>query len=126
MSVATQQNERGSLGHRLYHGTTTFDFVGKRRYGFGLSGAIIVVSILSLFFRGLDLGIDFKGGVAWEYQSQHTTIKQAEADRIVFAQPSRRVLPAGGLLTGSKGAKLSDYTVAVSGGAKVCAKREHM
>ena len=28
------------LAHRLYHGETSFDFVGRRRRWFALSGAI--------------------------------------------------------------------------------------
>jgi preprotein translocase subunit SecF len=57
---------RTSLWHRLYHGETTYDFVGRRRIGFIISGVLILLSVLSLFTRGLNLGIDFEGGVAWE------------------------------------------------------------
>jgi preprotein translocase subunit SecF len=58
--------QRASRWHRLYHGETTYDFVGRRRIGFIISGVLIVLSLLSLFTRGLNLGIDFEGGVAWE------------------------------------------------------------
>ena len=54
-----------SFWSRLYHGETTFDFVGKRRIGFLVSGLLILVTLVSLFTRGLNLGLDFKGGVAW-------------------------------------------------------------
>jgi preprotein translocase subunit SecF len=57
---------KGSIWHRLYHGETRYDFVGKRRIGFIISGVVILVSLVSLFTRGLNLGIDFEGGVAWE------------------------------------------------------------
>jgi preprotein translocase subunit SecF len=56
---------KGRLWHRLYHGETNYDFVGRRRIGFIISGVIILASILSLSTRGLNLGIDFEGGVAW-------------------------------------------------------------
>ncbi len=56
---------QGRLWHRLYHGETSYDFVGKRRIGYIISGVIILVSLLSLVTRGLNLGIDFEGGVAW-------------------------------------------------------------
>jgi preprotein translocase subunit SecF len=52
--------------HRLYHGETNYDFVGKRNIGFAISGILILLSIVSLSTRGLNLGIDFEGGVAWE------------------------------------------------------------
>ena len=54
------------LWHRLYHGETTFDFIGRRRIGYILSGVLLVVTVISLFTRDLNLGLDFKGGVAWE------------------------------------------------------------
>jgi preprotein translocase subunit SecF len=55
-------------GHwrRLYNGETTADFSGRRWWGFGFSVALLVVTVGSLLFQGLNLGIDFKGGVAWE------------------------------------------------------------
>jgi preprotein translocase subunit SecF len=69
-----------SIWHRLYHGTTTFDFVGKRRYGFALSLAMVAISLVSLILvRHLNLGIEFEGGVAWEYDAKGTSTKQADA-----------------------------------------------
>ncbi len=38
------------------------DFMGKRRLWFAISGAVILAGIISLGVRGLNLGIDFKGG----------------------------------------------------------------
>ena len=54
---------------RLYRGETTFDFIGRRVIGFAVSLIIIVAGAGSLLFQGLDLGIDFRGGVAWEVPS---------------------------------------------------------
>lgn len=51
---------------RLYHGETAVNFYGRRRAGLLASGVLIVVTIISLFASGLNLGIDFTGGVAWE------------------------------------------------------------
>ncbi|MFZ9864389.1 MAG: protein translocase subunit SecF [Ilumatobacteraceae bacterium] len=61
----TTASRRGPLG-RLYHGETSFDFYGRRRVGFLLSGVLIVVTMASLLVSGLNLGIDFEGGVAWQ------------------------------------------------------------
>src|SRR6476659_4601056 len=38
------------------------DFISRRRLWFGISATVILVSILALGVRGLNLGIDFKGG----------------------------------------------------------------
>ena len=59
---------------RLYRGETTFNFVGRRWWGFGMSLFLIVVTMLSFFTRGLNLGIDFEGGVAWEVPAASLTV----------------------------------------------------
>jgi len=51
-----------SLLSRLYHGETRFDFVGRRRWWFGLSAALMLISALALGLRGLNLSVDFVGG----------------------------------------------------------------
>ncbi|HEX3327361.1 MAG TPA: protein translocase subunit SecF [Actinomycetota bacterium] len=66
-----------SVFHRMYHGETKVDFVGKRKLWFLISGIVIIVSLGSLLFRtvpsdcasfpvighGLKCGIEFNGGV---------------------------------------------------------------
>ena len=59
-----------SLASRLYHGETTYDFVGRRRLWFAISGALLLVSLLSLFVPGLNFGIDFKGGAVFRVQPE--------------------------------------------------------
>jgi len=41
---------------------SNFNFMGKRKLAMGLSTLLIVLSIASLFGRGLNLGLDFSGG----------------------------------------------------------------
>jgi len=67
------------LLHRLYHGETTFDFVGRRKIGFIISGTLILLTVVSLFTRGLNLGIDFEGGVSWEFDAHKVTQSQVES-----------------------------------------------
>lgn len=55
---------------RLFRGDTSFDFAGRWRRWFGLSGAIILVGIISLATRGLNFSIDFRGGTVWEVPSK--------------------------------------------------------
>ena len=46
---------------------TAIDFWGRRRVWLGISRVLlIVISVVSLSTRGLNLGIDFEGGVAWD------------------------------------------------------------
>jgi preprotein translocase subunit SecF len=62
---------------RLYRGETSFDFIGHRRIWFIVSAVVIVVGVISLSTRGLNLGIDFKGGTSWTIPSQTLTVAQA-------------------------------------------------
>jgi preprotein translocase subunit SecF len=64
-------SEKRSIWTRLYHGETTFDFMTKRRRWFTISLTIIVLGLLSLGFRQLNLGIDFRGGTSWEVPGGH-------------------------------------------------------
>ncbi|MEA5075279.1 MAG: protein translocase subunit SecF [Coriobacteriia bacterium] len=43
---------------------TRFDFMGKRKYFFALSGALVALSIVALLFKGLTFGVDFEGGTS--------------------------------------------------------------
>ncbi|MCL4313113.1 MAG: protein translocase subunit SecF [Actinobacteria bacterium] len=51
---------------RLYRGETSFDFVHRRKWWFLISSVVILAGVISLATRGLNLGIDFKGGTSWE------------------------------------------------------------
>jgi len=62
---------------RLYRGETSFDFIGNRKWWFGISAVIIIIGIISLSTRGLNEGIDFKGGQSWLVSSQTLTVSEA-------------------------------------------------
>lgn len=51
---------------KMYRGETTWNIFGHRRKAFLGSAVLAVVSLASLFIGGLNLGIDFRGGVAIE------------------------------------------------------------
>lgn len=46
---------------------TKFPFMGQRKVWYGLSSVLVVGSIVLTFMHGLNLGIDFTGGVVVEY-----------------------------------------------------------
>ena len=79
---------------RLYRGQTRFDFVGRRRWWFLLSGVIIVAGLVSFGIRGFNLGIDFKGGTSWEVSAPG--VSQAKVQSAVVAagltQPTVEIL----------------------------------
>jgi preprotein translocase subunit SecF len=64
---------------RLVLGQTAFDFWGRRWWGFGLSIALIVISAISLGLNGLNLGLDFTGGVAWDVPADNFSVDDARS-----------------------------------------------
>ncbi|MCL2735505.1 MAG: protein translocase subunit SecF [Propionibacteriaceae bacterium] len=54
--------KRVSFAHRLWTGEISYNFVGHSRWFYMISAVLILVSIVSLLVRGLDLGIEFRGG----------------------------------------------------------------
>ncbi|MCU1500715.1 MAG: Protein-export rane protein SecF [Ilumatobacteraceae bacterium] len=88
---------RRGAGGRLYHGETSIDFYGRRWWSLGASIVLRRVTLVSLVVSGLNLGIDFKGGVSWEVPAQNFTVDQA-----------RTVLAANGVNT--NGAKIVELT----------------
>ena len=62
---------------RLYRGQTSFDFIGRRKWWFAISAIIILAGVLSFATRGLNLGIDFKGGQSWTISNTQLTVAQA-------------------------------------------------
>ena len=70
-------SERKSIWSRLYNGETTIQFVGRRRLWFLISTGIVLVGMGSLATRGLNFGIDFEGGSAWEVPAPGVTVSEA-------------------------------------------------
>ncbi len=60
----------GNIGHRLYTGEISYDFIARRRRWYILSGILIAVSLIALLTRGLSFGIEFRGGADFRAPSQ--------------------------------------------------------
>jgi preprotein translocase subunit SecF len=61
-----------AIGHRLYTGEVSYDFIGHRRRWYIVSAILIGVSLLALAVRGLDFGIEFKGGADFKAATKVT------------------------------------------------------
>ncbi len=64
---------------RLIMGQTAIDFWGRRRIWLAISVVLLVITGASLITRGLVLGIDFAGGVAWDVPAGDLTVDEAAA-----------------------------------------------
>ncbi len=93
----------GSLGAQLYQGKVSIDFVGRWKTWYVASAVIVLIALAALLFRGLNYGIEFKGGV--EYNAQFA----AGTDL------SSRVDPISKAVVGTNIANAANPVVVVSG-----------
>lgn len=56
----------GELGHKLYTGEVSIDFIKRRKTWYLVSLAILVISIGGLWLRGVDFSIEFRGGADFQ------------------------------------------------------------
>ena len=49
-----------------------FPFISNRKVGYVISTILLIASVASLFIRGLELGIDFKGGMEFVIESSES------------------------------------------------------
>ena len=70
-SVATERPSDGATGkkrkrsftHALYTGEISYGFIQRRKVWYTITAVVIIISFIGLLVRGLNLGIEFKGGV---------------------------------------------------------------
>ncbi|MFE9887017.1 protein translocase subunit SecF [Streptomyces scopuliridis] len=70
----------GALGARLYRGEVGYDFIGKRKFWYALSILITITAIAGVAVRGLNMGIEFKGGAVFTIPSTSVSVTQARED----------------------------------------------
>lgn len=74
-------------------------FMKYRKLSYWISGALVLISILSLGFRGLNYGIDFAGGISMEVSSKASdyTIDKMRKDLAAF-KPELQSVSGGNVL----------------------------
>ena len=69
----------GNFGAALYRGEMSYNFVGRRKLLYSISAGLLLISAVGLFGRGLNLGIEFRGGAEFQVKSASGTVEQARA-----------------------------------------------
>ena len=77
--------------------TTNVNFVKYRFAAFGIDGLLLVISLISIFWHGFNLGIDFTGGVLMNVKSaQVIDISKMRTDVNSLGFPESQLQYAGG------------------------------
>lgn len=67
----------GSLGQRMYRGEVSYNFIGRTKTWYTISAIVLLISVGALVFRGLNLGIEFKGGADFSIPNATCSVEQA-------------------------------------------------
>ena len=70
MSETEQPKHEHGIVHRLYHGETAFPLIQRRKGFYIASGLLVLVALVSMLFRGFNLGVEFKGGAVFQAQDK--------------------------------------------------------
>lgn len=95
-----------SLGQRLYRGEVSFDFVSTRRTWYVVSIVLVALSIAAIAVRGLNLGIEFRGGA--DFAIPNATCSITEARDLVEAETGGQAIVT---LTGSDTMRVQTETL---------------
>jgi SecD/SecF fusion protein len=77
------------------------DYIGKRRIWFGISAAVLAISIGSIAVKGLNLGIDFEGGTEVSFTTpQPTSIEEVRAQTAKIGQGNAVIQGTGQAVDG--------------------------
>jgi preprotein translocase subunit SecF len=68
-----------SFATRLYRGEVSYEFIRRRRLWYAISGLVMLISVVSILFRGLHPSIDFKGGDVFQLPQNHHSISDVRA-----------------------------------------------
>jgi preprotein translocase subunit SecF len=83
--MADRNRAKGGVLTRLYTGTGAFDIVGRRKLWYLVFGTLVLICLLSMVFRGFNLGIDFTGGTQIQFPARSAAAPaDVEAVRGVF------------------------------------------
>src|SRR4051812_26763459 len=73
------------VGHALYEGRLSIDFVGRKWLWYAISGLIVLVAVLGLTVKGLNMGIEFEGGVEYRVAMESGAADQTAVQDITDA-----------------------------------------
>jgi preprotein translocase subunit SecF len=79
------------FGNDLYSGRRSLDFIGRRRLWYLIAAAAMLLSVGALAVRGLNPGIEFRGGTEFRVSDTSVTSEQAAVDVVTGIVPGAQV-----------------------------------
>jgi preprotein translocase subunit SecF len=87
------------LGNSLYRGDVSYNIVGRRKAWYLISAILLILSIATLGVRGLNLGIEFKGGAEFSVPlevANDESVSQARETVLAAGETPSTVTIVGG------------------------------
>lgn len=86
---------RTGLASRLYRGEIAYDFIGRRRRWYAISGLVLLISIGSLLTRGLHESIEFRGGALFTVSAHGHSTEDAKQATLAAGATEVQVTKVG-------------------------------
>ncbi|MCW2846288.1 MAG: protein translocase subunit secF [Marmoricola sp.] len=102
------------LGNALYEGDVSIDFVGRKWLWYAISGLIVVLAVGGLYFKGLNLGIEFEGGVEYQISLPADQVTQANVDVVRDAVAKTGIDAAASPIVNTSGKSIRVQTEVLS------------
>ncbi len=102
------------LGNDLYDGDVSIDFVGRKWLWYTISGIIVVLAVAGLYFKGLNFGIEFEGGVEYNVSMQAGEATQANVDKIATAVADTGIDAAASPIVNTSGQSIRVQTTVMN------------
>ena len=61
------------VGNDLYTGKRSIDFIGRQKTWYAVSAVLIILALIGVFARGLNFGIEFRGGSEYRISNVNST-----------------------------------------------------
>ncbi len=88
-----------------------YNWMGFRKISYGISAALVVISLVAIAVRGFDLGIDFKGGYAYNIKFEQGVQVDAEKLRSALTGPLKKTPVVKAVDTENTFNVVTDYLV---------------
>jgi preprotein translocase subunit SecF len=98
------------LGNALYEGDVSIDFVGRKWLWYAVSGVIVILAVGGLYFKGLNFGIEFEGGVEYQVSVPANQVSQDNVDKIRAAVAETGIDAASSPIVNTSGGSIRVQT----------------